>query len=644
MVEKMHFVNLAGPLKILDTFVIQSVVPHEIQLVNAYNILDTVKGIRRFEEVNPYRGLVQKVRKLGEVAGIEFEYDETAPVTIMPTALIEPEIDGYERQIETINHISSSLKEELAYKELLRNQIEPIRHLNVEVQKFFDFDYMKFRFGAMPKASFEKLSDYVEEMECIVYEISRAGDEVYLIYFTPRSKRWNIDSLFASLYFRRIRISADIHGYPEEALAQLNSEIDDLTKRINELEQQIKTYVQANLKRLDELYTFVVQLDSVFDVRNLAVKSNDAFYLTGWIADSKLADFREEVDRISQVTCIVEEDDSIRAAKPPTKLKNPKFFKPFESLIKMYGTPSYNETDPTIFIAIVYMILFGAMFGDIGQGLVIAGLGYLYFRRTGNNLGRLAVYIGASSVVFGFVYGSLFGNEEIVGQLLGYKPIHPMAIMMEILIATVLFGIVLILIAMIINMKNSYTQANFGKLLTDRNGVAGMVFYLAVLGIVLANVLEWTVHPLLVVVFIIAPLVVIFLSHPLANYINGKKEFLPKDRGGFFIEATFELIETLLAFLSNTISFLRIGAFALNHVGFFLAFSMLSDIVAQSSGTFGSIVVMVIGNILIIVLEGMIVGIQGMRLTYYELFSRFFEGDGKEFQPFTIQKSEGELY
>ena len=643
MVEKMHFVNIAGPIKILDTFVIQNVVPHEIQLVNAYNILDTVKGIRRFDDPNPYKNLMEKVRKLGEVAGITFEYDDDAPVTIMPTSLIEPEVDGYERQLETIRHISGSLKGELAHKEQLRKQIEPIRNLKVEVQNFFDFDYMKFRFGSMPVDSFEKLNAYVTEMDCIVYEISREGDEVFLMYFMPRSKRWNIDSLFASMFFKRIRISADIHGYPNDALEQLDEEIHDLRFRVAELDEEASVYVQANLHRLDELYTFIVQLDSVFDVRNLAVRTNDAFYLTGWIADSQLKSFRQEVDLIPQLTCIVEDDETVRSVKPPTKLRNPRFFQPFESLVKMYGTPSYNEVDPTIFIAITYLLFFGIMFGDVGQGLIVSLAGFLLYKKTGNNLGRMGMSLGIASVVFGFVYGTIFGNEHLLGDLFGYTPINPMNVMVEILVVTVIFGVVLIIGAMLINMKNIYSADNIGKLITDRNGLAGLTFYLAVLAVAASTYYQVEVSPALILLFIVAPMIIIFLGHPIANYINHGSEIFPKDKGGFFIEAVFELIETLLAFLSNTISFLRIGAFALNHVGFFLAFHMLSEIVGKSAGTAGSVVVMILGNILIIVLEGLIVGIQGMRLTYYELFSRFFEGGGTEFKPFKIKKTESEL-
>ena len=637
MIEKMHFVNIAGPIKNFENFIIQNIAPYEIQLVNALGIYETVKGIRRFEDINPYQGLIGKVRKLGEVAGVAFEYDESAPITLTPTYTIEPEIDGYERQLETIQHISHSLKEDLAEKKQLRKQIIPIQNLEVQVEKFFDFDYMKFRFGVIPAESFEKVMDYVREMEVIVYEISREEDQVYMMYFMPRSMRASIDSFFASLYFKRIRLSDDIHGMPHEALRQLNEEIEELTERIDELDKQARDYVNRHIKRLDELYTYVVQLDAIFDVRYSAVRTEETFYLTGWIPETKLKDFVTAVDTWPTVTCVIEKDEDIKNSVPPTKLHNHKLLQPFESLVRMYGTPSYNEVDPTLYVAITYLLLFGGMFGDVGQGLVIALLGYGLYEKTNNSFGILLTYLGGVSIIFGFIYGSVFGNEEILTEIFGYTPINPMEIKMEILMVTIAFGVVLILIAMIINIRNCYKQHNIGKLLFDRNGVAGMIFYLAVLGIALATVQNITINPAMIVILVVGPMIVIFLAHPLTNLLEGREHILPKDKSGFFIEAIFELIETLLAFLSNTISFMRIGAFALNHVGFFLAFHMLSDIVGQSTGTVGSVIVMIIGNILIIALEGLIVGIQGMRLEYYELFSRFFDGNGYDFKPFKIK-------
>jgi V/A-type H+-transporting ATPase subunit I len=286
------------------------------------------------------------------------------------------------------------------------------------------------------------------------------------------------------------------------------------------------------------------------------------------------------------------------------------------------------------------MLLFGGMFGDVGQGLVISLLGFLIFKKSGNMLGKIMIYLGGISTVFGFVYGSFFGDEHLIAKIMPYTPINPMERMMEMIGATIAVGVILIILVMLINIRNAYKQKDIGKMLFDRNGIAGLVFYLAVLGVIFAVVMKVVVHPIIIILFVIAPLVVIFMAHPLSNIINKRNHIFPDDKTGFFIEAVFELIETLLAFLSNTISFMRVGAFALNHAGFFLAFHMLSDMVSKSNNSIGGIIVMIFGNILIIALEGLIVGIQAMRLEYYELFSRFFEGEGTEFKPFTIKKIE----
>ncbi|MBN1623440.1 MAG: V-type ATP synthase subunit I, partial [Clostridia bacterium] len=135
--------------------------------------------------------------------------------------------------------------------------------------------------------------------------------------------------------------------------------------------------------------------------------------------------------------------------------------------------------------------------------------------------------------------------------------------------------------------------------------------------------------------FFIIPMILMFLKEPLHNLMIGKK-FLPeKDKGTFFVEAFFELFETVLSFLSNTLSFVRIGAFALSHAGLSLAIWSVYRLI---EGKTGQIIALVIGNILIIVLEGLVVGIQGLRLEYYELFSRFFKGNGREFKPTKIGK------
>jgi V/A-type H+-transporting ATPase subunit I len=633
-VEKMRFVNIAGRIAEMDDFVIKAIVPFDIQLENAMYILDSVKGMQPFSENNPYERLNNKVADLINVLDHDIKYDPTKAASLMPIALLEPEIDGYERQLETIQRIRRSLKVDLEHKKELRKQIIPIQNLDVQVDRLFHFEYMRFRFGKMPKDGFEKLIKYIENLDTITYKISEENENVYVMYFTPHSQVGNIDSLFASLFFERIWISEDVKGLPKEALKRLNEEIEELEGRIAMLDKDSQDFVERNFERLQELYNFTIQLNEVYNVRQFALHSKEAFYLTGWIPLSQVNEFKKMVDEIGNVSCIIEDDDAVKKTTPPTRLKNNRFFQPFETLVQMYGTPGYNELDPTTFLAITYMLFFGIMFGDVGQGLVIALLGGLLFKKKQNMLGKIAVYIGIVSAIAGIFYGSLFGNEEILREALPFIPmINPMDYKIPVLGVAVGFGIVLLIIAMILNIINAYKQENYSKMLLDRNGIIGLIFYLTIIYLVFAIVMQIEYSIIIMIFFLVAPLVVMFFEHPLSNLMSRKKQIFPKNKSGFVIETLFELIETLLSILSNTMSFIRIGAFALNHIGFFMAFHALADIV----GGTGSIGVMILGNILIIVLEGLIVAIQGIRLEYYELFSKFFEGNGTEFKPFKIK-------
>jgi V/A-type H+-transporting ATPase subunit I len=632
-VERMRFVNIAGKISEMDEFVINSIVPYDIQLENAINILDTVKGLYPFSEENPYERLNGKVSELLKVLDHKMEYDPTKTCALMPVSLLEPEIDGYERQLETIQKIRRNLKADLEHKKEIRKQIVPIQNLEVEVDRMFKFKYMKFRFGKMPKESFDKLFSYIKNLDIIAYQVSEEHDSVYLVYFTPRMMQGNIDSLFASLFFERIRISEDVKGYPKEALQRLDEEIEELENRVAMLDKDSKEFVERNFDRLQELYNFTIQLNEVFEVRRYAVRSKEAFYLTGWIPESQVESFGAMVNNTKHVTCIFEDDSAVKKAKPPTKLKNNKFFRPFESLIEMYGTPSYNELDPTPFVGITYILFFALMFGDVGQGLVIALISYLFYRKAKKEVIKLGIYLGIASAITGVIYDSIFGFEGIIGEATGLPTVHVMEHQMEVLGFGIGLGVLVITIALIFNMINKYKQDKLAKLLFDRNGLAGFIFYMAFVYIAISVIMQWNIPAYIIILFMIGPLVIMFMAHPLENIMKRHKYIFPEDKSGFVIETFFEMVETIIAVISNTVSFMRVGAFALNHVGFFMAFHALADIV---DGT-GSIFVMIFGNVLIIILEGMIVGIQGLRLAYYEMFSKFFEGDGQAFKPFKIK-------
>ena len=166
---------------------------------------------------------------------------------------------------------------------------------------------------------------------------------------------------------------------------------------------------------------------------------------------------------------------------------------------------------------------------------------------------------------------------------------------------------------------------NWGELLLSQNGVCGTVFYLALVGGAAAQVGFGipVFSRMYVICLILIPLVLIFLKEPIEQRMEGKKMF-PDGFGAFATQSFFELFEVCLSFITNTISYLRVGGFVLSHAGMMLVVTLLMD---MTSGA-GSIVVAIFGNLFVMCLEGMIVGIQVLRLEFYEMFSRYFSGDG----------------
>lgn len=166
------------------------------------------------------------------------------------------------------------------------------------------------------------------------------------------------------------------------------------------------------------------------------------------------------------VVIVTEKPETVDKVKPPTRLKNSVLVRPFELFVRMYGTPGYNEIDPTGIVALTYFLMFGIMFGDVGQGLLIMIVGFLFGRLKKSSLGNIIGIVGISSTIFGFVYGSVFGYEDILPAL-----IHPMEKMNFMLIAAVALGAVIIAFAMVLNIINAVKSKDAGRAVFSQNGL-----------------------------------------------------------------------------------------------------------------------------------------------------------------------------
>ena len=304
--------------------------------------------------------------------------------------------------------------------------------------------------------------------------------------------------------------------------------------------------------------------------------------------------------------------------------------------IDMYGLPAYNEIDPTILIGITYSFLFGFMFGDVGQGLCLLAGGFLLYRFKKMNLAAIISCCGFFSTIFGFLFGSIFGFEDIIDPL-WLRPAKAMTnlpfigMLNTVFVVAIAIGMGIILMTMVLNIINAYKAHEPAESWFDTNGIAGFVFYAS---LVTTIVLYMTGRPLpatiiLIVMFLI-PLALIFLKEPLTAMVEKKAEKIEGGKGMFVVQGFFEMFEVLLSYFSNTLSFVRVGAFAVSHAAMMEVVLMLAGVESGNPNW----VVVVLGNLFVCGMEGLIVGIQVLRLEYYELFSRFYRGTGRAFKPY----------
>ena len=236
------------------------------------------------------------------------------------------------------------------------------------------------------------------------------------------------------------------------------------------------------------------------------------------------------------------------------------------------------------------------------------------------------------------MFGSIFGFEDVIPAL-WLRPLNNMMSvpfigkLNTVFIVAIGFGMCLILLCMVFNILNAWKAGDVEHIWFDTNSVAGLVFYGSAV-VSIALILNGKTLPGGIVLFIMfgVPLILIFLKEPLTALIEKKSEVMPKEKGMFVVQGLFEMFEVLLSYFSNTISYVRIGAFAVSHAAMMEVVLMLGGITDGAGNP--NWIIIVLGNIIVCGLEGLVVGIQVLRLEFYEMFSRFYTGSGREFHPY----------
>lgn len=627
-ITKMVAVTILGRLGEFENVVEKYVYNQSIHLENTLSVLGDKKRLSSFEEGEQYDSVVKSAEELLKMADIKPELITTDKKMLLDE--MQSELDAISKQVAGEKELRDKL---IAKKAENTENIEHLKlavNLDCDISKLFNMKFINAYFGHMPAGAYKMLNTYLSDMEAVFVKTGTADNtDVYGIYCAPSKKADEVKEVLDSLYFERIFLPGNISGTPKQIIEELEARNKELDLRLNALSGRTEKLLESSRETLLSIYSVARKRQQFSDVLTKAAHSNDFFYIVGWMSQKDAKKMEKMADKDECISMFYTEDaeNMKNIITPPTKLKNNPIFRPFEFFVKMYGLPGYSEFDPTPLLAITYILFFGMMFGDVGQSLILSIGGFLIYKYKKFDLANIIGVCGLSGIVFGFLYGSVFGKEDIIK---GIMP--PMDNITTLLISTIAMGAVVIVLGMLINIKNCFDRRDKGEMIFGHNGIAGLVFYVSVIVFALSKFIPQIKAPSgLMIALIAISLIAIFLAEPLSDLVKGKKNWLPKG-GMFYVQSFFELFEVLLSYFSNTISFLRIGAFAIVHVGMMMAVEML----AQGS-TVKVIIVSVIGNILVMVMEGLVVGIQVLRLEYYEIFSRYFTGNGKPFESLKIK-------
>lgn len=602
----------------------------------------TAMGLHPIQEQNPYLPLLDQCYALLSLFDLTQHYHEFDTYHLEED---ETQIHGYLEALtldaKKLEQQINALSQELEFHNQAMAQIEHLRGLDTTFDTFLHSARTTTRFGRLPIDSFPKLSYFTRQL---FFFLDFDHDEEYYwgIYIAPTSEIHTIDRIFESLYFEAIDLPDFAHGTPEDAMRSVQHRIANLTKQLDGATKQLEELKTAEQDKLLAIYSYLKLHSETHAYRKYAVCTESNFFIEGFVPTKQLPAFMKELEPYPELVCEATAVESLPEYHPPTKLHTMKFFKPFEMFVSMYGLPDYYGINPTSFIGFLYVLIFGIMFGDLGQGLLLAVGGALVYRKNKLPLAAILSRCGISSCIFGTLYGSVFGFEEVLNpvfQLFGFadKPIHVFEseTTMGLLITVLALGLLIIIVTICMNIVLKLRKKDYESALFSNNGIAGLVFYVGVVAAVtLLMVSEINLlNPIFILVVIVLPLACMFLREPLTEWVVKRKVEKPEGgMAGFIMQNFFEVFEMVLSYIANSLSFLRIGGFVLSHAGMMAVVMTL----AEMAGTIGSIPVIIIGNLFVMGLEAFLVAIQVLRLTFYEIFSRFYEGDGKPFNPMKI--------
>ncbi|MDR9435787.1 MAG: V-type ATPase 116kDa subunit family protein [Thiohalophilus sp.] len=513
------------------------------------------------------------------------------------------------------------VSEELRHTGQLQNTLQEYRALNIDLGRLQQpHTFLDIRLGTVPLSEVNKLRDALSLNNYLLTLFRYQENQAHVVIAGDREQAGNIARVLEAASFRTTSLPAEFHDYPERLQQQLSSALEELQEEQQQLKKRVRQTAQDNRDVLEQAQAQLNIAEAYAELSGQLASSGALGSLQGWVPRARLAGLRSTLMDVlgDRFVLAVRAPRLEERSRVPSYTEHAAFLRPFAGLVKNYGVPRYGEFDPTWLFALSYILMFGMMFGDIGHGLMIM-LGSLLLRGKLTSYRPFFVAIGLSSSLFGFVYGSLFGFEEIIPAW-WMSPLHDPVLMLTVALG---WGIGFIMLMVLLSIRNHWIDGDYRAALFSGHGAAGLLLYGGLL------LLGWQGFSQGEVGAAGAGLAGLSL---LAILVHGWVSS-SSSRGERTLVILIEAFETVIGYFSNTLSFLRVAAFSINHVALIVAVFTVANMFDST----GQWITIVLGNLFVLVLEGAIVAIQVLRLEYYEGFSRFYRGDGQAFRPLVLR-------
>ena len=558
------------------------------------------------------------------------------------------EAEGCLRRMEEELSATLTLRRELVERtaELaaVAERVSDYSDLAIPLDGLDESSFLHFVTGTLPAGNFGNL---------------RVGNNVALLPLPERNGRQPLVAMTTRQNRSGLEHALQQAGFQPGALpVAAGTNTETLTEQNRRNQERLATELQsANATLQKSAAAFAPSLDRIEHIvrierQLLAAEQNfprteTAILLTGWIPSHVTPDWEQRLQEITRGRCAITTlvPGKGETEQIPVLLEHPRWLRPFELLVTAYGLPAYRELEPTLLVAISYLLMFGMMFGDAGDGLVLAA-GGLFARRCGRtkmmrDAGLLLLFGGLASMTFGVIYGSYFGIPALKRYALWHDPLEGDS--MGFMTISIEIGIVMISLGLILNVLNRFRRGDGIGGCLDKFGLAGGLFYWGMLVLAL-NYAVFQAHGLMqaaLFLFFAVPVSGWALKEPvqlLWNRLTRRPPVPGQGSSMVLIESLVEVFEGLLSYFSNTISFVRLAAYSMSHAALLAATFMVAANLKHISpgGSLLAVAVIIAGNISALVLEGVICSVQALRLEYYEFFGKFFSGGGQPFRPFRL--------